>query len=265
MTTTAEHLRTFPEPEEAPERSVVGRLDLILSAFAEGDRALSLSDISHRVGLPKSTVHRLADQLCSAGWLERNSGGYRVGLKLLELGGVALQRNNLREIASRHLYPLAFKTGLSVQLAIYDHGSVVYLERISLVRLDLPNRVGGRESAYCTGLGKALLAFQGEAEVAAALRSLPRRTEATITDPRALQAELENVRRTNVAYDRGEAFPGIFCIAAPVRSSGQAIGAVSVTGPVERLRSPSLAHDVRATAMAVWEGRSASAVPGLVH
>lgn len=210
MTTTAEHLiAPVPETDEVPERSVVGRLDLILSAFTANDRALSLSDVSHRVGLPKSTVHRLADQLCHAGWLERNSGGYRVGLKLLELGGVALQRNNLREVASRHLYPLAFKTGLTVQLAIYDQGSVVYLERISLVRRDLPNRVGGRESAVCTALGKALLAFQGDAEVARVLRSLPRRTDATITDPNALRAELDAVRRTNVAYDRGEAFHGV--------------------------------------------------------
>jgi DNA-binding IclR family transcriptional regulator len=240
----------------------VGRLNCIMSAFTGGDRAMSLSDISHRVGLPKSTVHRLADQLCSTGWLERNSGGYRVGLKLLELGGVALQRNNLREIASRHLYPLAFKTGLSAQLAIYDQGSVVFLERISLVRRDLPSRVGGREPAYCTALGKALLAFQGDAEVAAALAALPRRTEATITDPRVLHAELETVRRTGVAHDRGEAYPGMACVAAPVRSSGQAIGAVSITGPADRLRSPSLAHDVRATALAVWEGRAATATPG---
>ena len=264
MTTTTDRpLAAVTETEVAPERSVVGRLDLILSAFAVGDRALSLSDISHRVGLPKSTVHRLADQLCHAGWLERNSGGYRVGLKLLELGGVALQRNNLREIASRHLYPLAFKTGLSVQLAIYDQGSVVHLEQISMVRRDPPNRVGGREPAYCTALGKAMLAFQREAEVARVLGSLPRRTEATITDPRALRTELDAVRRTNVAYDRGEAYPGVFCIASPVRSSGQAIGAVSVTGPADRLRSVSLAHDVRATAMAVWEGRSATGPFGL--
>lgn len=266
MTVTAEHpVAPLPAAEEAPERSVVGRLDLILTAFADGDRVLTLSDISHRVGLPKSTVHRLTEQLCCAGWLERNSGGYRVGLKLLELGGVALQRNNLREIASRHLYPLAFKTGLSVQLAVYDHGSVVYLERISLVRHDLPNRVGAREAAYCTGLGKAMLAFQGEAELARVLRSLPRRTDATITDPRALQADLDAVRRTNLAYDRGEAYPGVFCIAAPVRSSGQAIGAVSVSGPVERLRSPALAHDVRATAVAVWEGRSAAATLDMIR
>lgn len=259
-------LSLVPGADEAPERSVVGRLDLILSAFADSDRVLSLSDISHRVGLPKSTVHRLADQLCAARWLERNSGGYRVGLKLLELGGVALQRNNLRDVAARHLYPLAFKTGLSVHLAIYDHGSVVYLDRISLARRDASHRVGGRGSATCTALGKALLAFQAEDEMARVLGSAARRAEgAAATDQRTLPGELEAVRRTNLAYDRGEAFPGRSCIAAPIRGSGPAIGAVSVTGPADRLRSPSLAHDVRATAMAVWEGRSARRPLGLVR
>jgi DNA-binding IclR family transcriptional regulator len=239
----------------SPDRTVLGRLDAILASFGSSDRVLPLSEISRRVGLPKSTVHRLTDQLCSVGWLERNSGGYRVGLKMLELGGVALQRNGLRDVAFKHVYDLACKTGFAVQLAILDRDEVVYLERIVLTRFGLPTRIGGRQPAYCTALGKAMLAFEDERSQASALANMPRRTEFTITDPRALKAELEGVCRSGVAYDREEAFTGLTCVASPIRSSGRAIGAVSVTGPIGRMQVHSVAQSVRDTALAVWGGR----------
>ena len=151
----------------------MGRLEAILASFDGTDHALALSEISHRVGLPKSTVHRLANQLCSVGWLERNSGGYRVGLKLLELGSVALQRTGLREVAYRHLYSLALRTGLAVHLAILDRGEVVYLDRIAMTRFALLARVGGRVPAYCTALGKAMLAFEDQVSQESALADMP--------------------------------------------------------------------------------------------
>jgi DNA-binding IclR family transcriptional regulator len=162
--------------EEGQASTVVGRLEAILASFDGCDRALSLSEISHRVGLPKSTVHRLANQLCAVGWLERNSGGYRVGLKLLELGSVALQRTGLREAAYKHLHSLALRTGLVVHLGILDHGEVVYLDRVTTTRVSLPTRVGGREPAYCTALGKVMLAFEDPARQALALASKRRRS-----------------------------------------------------------------------------------------
>ena len=147
----------------------MGRLEAILASFDGCDQALGVSEISHRIGLPKSTVHRLANQLCAVGWLERNSGGYRVGLKLLELGSVALQRTGLREAAFKHLHSLALRTGLTVHLGILDHGEVVYLDRVTTTRVSLPTRVGGRQPAYCTAIGKVLLAFEDPASQASAL------------------------------------------------------------------------------------------------
>ena len=240
--------------DDGQASTVVGRLEAILASFDGCDQALALSEISHRVGLPKSTVHRLANQLCAVGWLERNSGGYRVGLRLLELGSVALQRTGLREAAFRHLHSLAQRTGLAVHLGILDHGEVVYLDRVVTARVSLPTRVGGREPAYCTALGKAMLAFEDPASQAAALTGMSRRTEFTVIEPRALQATLDGARQTGIAYDREEAYRGIACIASPIRSGGRAIGAVSVTGPVARMRAHSLVHDVRNTALAVWSG-----------
>jgi len=247
--------------EEAPERAeeglpdtVVGRLEAILAAFEGCDHVLALSEISHRVGLPKSTVHRLANQLCSVGWLERNSGGYRIGLRLLELGSVALQRTGLREAAFRHLHSLSQRTGLAVHLGILDQGEVVYLDRVAATRAAVPSRVGGREPAYCTALGKAMLAFEKPASQSAALRQLPRRTEFTIVEQRVMQGVLHSARQTGIAYDREEAYPGIGCVASPIRSGERVIGAVSVTGPIARVRAHSLVHDVRNTALAIWPG-----------
>jgi DNA-binding IclR family transcriptional regulator len=238
--------------------TVVGRLEAILASFDGRDRSLSLSEISHRVGLPKSTVHRLASQLCAVGWLERNSGGYRVGLRLLELGSVALQRTGLREAAFRHLHSLAQRTGMVAHLGILDQAEVVYLDRVSATRVTLPTRVGGREPAYCTALGKVMLAFEDPARQASALSGLQRRTEFTVIEPRAIQASLDSARQTGIAYDREEAYQGLGCVASPIRSGGRIIGAVSLTGPIARIRAHSLVHEVRNTAAAIW---SADVVP----
>jgi len=240
--------------DDSQASTVVGRLEAILASFDGCDHALGLSEISHRVGLPKSTVHRLANQLCAVGWLERNSGGYRVGLKLLELGSVALQRTGLREVAYKHLHSLALRTGLVVHLGILDHGEVVYLDRVTTARVSLPTRVGGRQPAYCTALGKVMLAFADPASQAAALTGMRRRTESTVIEPRAIQSALDRARQTGVAYDREEAYPGLGCVASPIRSGGRVIGAVSVTGPIARIRAHSLVHEVLNTAVAIWNG-----------
>lgn len=251
-------VRSLAGDDDSQASSVVGRLEAILASFDGCDRALALSEISHRVGLPKSTVHRLASQLCSVGWLERNSGGYRVGLKLLELSSVALQRTGLRDVAFQHIHSLALRTGLAVHLGILDHGEVVYLDRIAMTRFSLPTRVGGRESAHCTALGKAMLAFEDQQRLLTALASMPRRTEFTIVEPRAMEAALEGARRTGVAYDREETYKGLGCVASPIRGAGRAIGAVSVTGPIALIRGHALAHEVRNTALAIWSGQAAS-------
>jgi DNA-binding IclR family transcriptional regulator len=236
--------------------SVVGRLEAILASFGNRDDSLALSEISHRVGLPKSTVHRLASQLCAVGWLERNSGGYRVGLKLLELSSVALQRTGLREVALQHIHSLALRTGLAVHLGILDRGHVVYLDRIAMKQFSLPTRVGGRQPAHCTALGKAMLAFEDQRSQVSALAGMPRRTEFTIIEPRAMEATLDSARRTGIAYDREEAYPGVGCIASPIRGAGRAIGAVSLTGPIARMHAHWLEHEVRNTALAIWSGHA---------
>jgi DNA-binding IclR family transcriptional regulator len=233
--------------------SVLGRAATILEAFDGSRPVLSLNELSARARLPKSTVHRFAEQLLELGWFERAAGGYRVGMRLFEVGGLADRRNGLRDKAIPYMHQLAAVTHSAVHLGVLDHGDVVYLEKIPLRGLTLPTREGGRMPAYCTGLGKAMLAFAGAEEIDRVISSgLARRTPRTIADGAAFRREMEDIRRIGVAQDREEACRGIACVAAPIRGSGRAIGAVSATGFANHLdiRSASLA--VRRAAACIW-------------
>jgi DNA-binding IclR family transcriptional regulator len=235
-----------------PEHTVLGRSAAIMEAFNGAAPVLSLADLNKRTRLPKSTLHRLVDQLCQVGWLERDHGGYRVGLRMFELGTLAVDGNRLHDAAFPHLQALASRTGLAAQLAILDHAEVVYLERVVVGLIRLPTRRGGRKPAYCTALGKALAAYDDDAIRAVISAPMPRKTAKTITEPVALWTELKGVREAGVAFDRGEAYKELVCVAAPIRSSGHAIAAVSVTGPAERMRWSVATEAVRSTAAAIW-------------
>lgn len=236
-------------------RSLVGRIAAIMDAFDEDRAVLTLVELSRLSGLPKSTAHRLAEQLRDLGWLERDYRGYRVGMRLFELGGLAVGHNQLREAALPHLHALANKAGQAVQLGVLDGGEVVYLERIVVGPYRLPTHPGARMPAYCTGLGKAMLAFDELATERVIESEMPRLTPTTITSPEALRDALARVRATGVAFDLQEAYEGVGCVAAPIRNAGRAIGAVSVTGPISRISLPELAEAVQLTAANIWNER----------
>lgn len=235
-----------------PEHTVLGRSASIMEAFNGGKRVLSLGDLNKRTQLPKSTLHRLVDQLCKVGWLEREHGGYRIGMRMFELGTLAIDGNRLHEAAFPHLQALALKTGLAAQLAILDGTEVVYLERIVVGPIRVPTRRGGRKPAYCTALGKAMAAYDPDAMHAVLSAPMPGKTPKTITESAALWNEFKRVRDDGVAFDRGEAYAELACVAAPIRGSGNAIGAVSVTAPAGRMRWSALAEAVQGTAAAMW-------------
>jgi DNA-binding IclR family transcriptional regulator len=245
-----------------PEHTVLGRSAAIMEAFDGAQQVLSLADLNKRTRLPKSTLHRLVDQLCQVGWLERDHGGYRVGLRMFEFGTLAVDGNRLHEAAFPHLQALASRTGLAAQLAILDHAEVVYLERIVVGPIRLPTRRGGRKPAYCTALGKAMAAYDDDAIATVMAAPMPRKTTQTITEPAALRTELRRIREAGVAYDRGEAYEELVCVAAPIRSSGQAIAAVSVTGLAGRMRWSVMTEAVRGTAAAIWNANLNLRGPG---
>lgn len=241
--------------DDGERRSVLARVDCIIGAFDRADGALSLHELTERTGLPKSTVHRMVDQLVGIGWIEREVSGYRIGMRLFEIGGLASRRSRLSDLAYPHLHALSVSTGLAVQMAILDGVDVVYLERIPMRGFHLPTRQGGRQPAYCTALGKSMLAFDDETAAEVLEQDLPGRTARTLTSARELRTELERIADTGLAFDHQESYEGLACVAAPVRGSGRAIAAVSVTGPVARIDLHAVAPLVRATAAAIWNDR----------
>lgn len=235
------------------DSSVLGRAALILSAFERSGPVLSLAELSAHTRLPKSTVHRFAEQFLELGWFERSVGGYRIGLRLFEVGGLADRRAKLAECAAPHLQHLAAQTRCAVHLGVLDGTDVIYLAKLPVRGLNVPTRDGGRMPATCTGLGKAMLAFLPEEQLQEVLGvGLERRTRASITDAGVLRRELEVVRDTGVAFDREEACLGVSCVAAPIRGAGRAIGALSVTGFTDRFDAEAVEPLVRAAAQRIW-------------
>jgi len=232
----------------------------LLRVFAQGRAELTLSQIAERMRLHKSTVHRLALTLEKAGFLRRSptTGAYSLGLKLLELGAVVLNSLELRTQARPHLERLRRDTGYTVHLGILDAGEVVYIDKIEGdTPVRIYSQVGRRAPAHCTGLGKALLAFQPAATVreVAATRGLRRYTPETIISVSELLSELERVRERGYAVDMAEHEPLVHCVSAPIRDhNSEVIAAVSIT-----LIAPSLsaaeveryASAVVATALAI--------------
>jgi DNA-binding IclR family transcriptional regulator len=224
--------------------SVANSLRLI-KTFSEDHYEIGISDLAKRLGLAKSTVHRLASTLLDQGLLEQNTGDgkYRLGLALFELGTLVRRKMDFTMEARPFLRTLMEKTGETVHLAILDHDSVLYIiTHESKQALRMGSKVGTRVPVHCTAVGKALLAFQPEAEIARILvRGLPASTPSTIVDSKELQRELASVRARNYAIDDEESEVGLRSIAAAIRGdSGSVIAAISIAGPVHRMSSKTL-------------------------
>lgn len=185
-------------------------------------------------------------------------------MRLFELGQQVPQQRDLREAAAPFLADLFEATHETVHLAVPDGVEVVYVQKIDGRRgPPTPSRVGGRMPAYCTGVGKALLAHappERLAEVVAA--GLAPRTRRTVTMPGRLAADLAAVRERGVATEFEESAPGICCVAAPVLGAdGHAIAAVSITGWVTRLDPARLGPAVRTAALGISRAARATSTP----
>ncbi|MFI5497568.1 IclR family transcriptional regulator [Nocardia asteroides] len=241
---------TEPAPEDlwtgsgraagAPPTSMIERMTLILDAFDATTPTLTLLGLAERTGLPRSTVHRILDQMIRLRWLAHTPGGYRLGLRVLELGGLAAEHNELREVVGPLLYDLSQRTGLIGHLAVLDGREVLFLDRAGgRSQVAIPTRVGGRLPAHCTAVGKALLATLEPGIAEASLRgNTAPRTARTIVDRAELHRELARIRnRQGVAVDSEEALPGVGCVAVPIRGRGVAVAAISLSGTVQGDRS----------------------------
>ncbi|MFI0484928.1 IclR family transcriptional regulator [Actinomadura sp. 9N215] len=211
-------------------------MTLILDLFRGSTMRLTLEEIAQSTGLPRSTTHRILDQLVKTAWLEHSPSGYALGRRSVRLGGDAQGFVDLRAAAAPVLHELLLKTGMVVHLAVLDDASVRYLDKAGgRFAAEVPSRVGGGALAHSTALGKAMLAWLPVEEVDARVGdSMSRLTQRTIGDLGTLYQEMHRIRvRGGIAFERGEHSPGIACVAAAVRGPDRPVGAVSLVGDAE--------------------------------
>jgi DNA-binding IclR family transcriptional regulator len=233
--------RTARKPKARRMRlSSVANSIRLTKAFSEHQNEMGISALAARLGLAKSTVHRLASTLVEYDILEQNreTGKYRLGLALFELGALVRRNMDTASQAQGDIHTLAEATGETIQLAILDHLSVLYIRvRESRQAVRMSSGLGSRAPAHCTSVGKALLAYQPPEIIKAVIEAgLKRYTPNTITDGDLLMQELASVRARGYAIDDEEIEEGLRCIAAPIRDhTGQVVSAISVAAPVQRM------------------------------
>jgi IclR family pca regulon transcriptional regulator len=201
----------------------------ILGCFTPARPILGIADIADELGMSRSTTHRYVITLVALGYLEQGaSRKYRLGLRVTDLGMSALNSTGLREHARPYLEELRQRTSYTTSLGVLDGSEVLYVDRARSFRrgqsqIDLGLQPGSRVPAYCTSMGKLLLAHLPDAQQRDVLGEIKptKRGPKTITSKKALRTELEQVREAGFAVDDEELAAGLYAIAAPVRNESR--------------------------------------------
>ena len=218
----------------AGQDGTIGKALQVLERVAEKGRPVRFAELLSEGGFPKATLYRLLQTLVSQGMLEHDpeTGAYGLGLRLVRLAHGAWASASLAPLARKHIESLAAKTGKVVHLAQIESGQVLYVDKIGRPGgADMFSATGRVGPAYCTGVGKAMLAHLSDRDRQAALdrQSFHRFTPFTL-DREALEAEMPEIRAEGVAWDREEHEAGIVCLAARQdRRGGRVLGAASIT------------------------------------
>jgi IclR family transcriptional regulator, acetate operon repressor len=217
------------------------RLISLLETIAGNDRSLSLQSLAEETGWPKPTLHRMLQQLESAGLLQREADGrqYGTGVRLRRLAENVLLNDTLHGARHRVLRQLVEEVGESCNLTALAGSEVVYLDRVETpAPLRFYLHPGSRVPVHCSASGKVLLAQMTPAQRHRLLAHAPlqRYTDHTITELDRFEAEMKRVRRDGYAFDDEEFLPGLLCVAVRVpAASGRSNLCVAVQAPVLRL------------------------------
>ena len=219
----------------------VTRAMKVLELLAQSQSGLTLSDISRKLAVAKSSAHVLVRTLESLGYLKRSktNAKFYFGLRMVGLSNMALENLDLREQAKPFLQKLMLRTGLTVHLAILEGAEAVIVDKVEAPgMLRLATWVGKRLDANSSGVGKALLAFASEENFEQNLsrRSLARYNKNTITSPEKLKRELKKVRTLGFAFENEEGEIGFRCIGVPLFDATDcAVAAISVAGTTAQI------------------------------
>ena len=233
---------------EGQSDGTVGKALDVLEMVAAATAPIRFSELLITSSFPKATLYRFLQTLTHQGLLhfDKELGTYSLGIRLVRLAHTAWAQSSLAPIARVFLDALARETGETIHLAQMDQGQVVYVDKRNAARpVEMFSSAGKVGPAYCTGVGKAMLAFlPAEAlQAAIARQSFHRFTETTLDSAAKLQAELSQIRRVGHALDREEHEAGIICCATPILSrNGRAIGALSITSTTAQSNLVALAQ-----------------------
>lgn len=229
----------------------IGRAFAILEEVARNREGIALADLSKRVRLHNSTTFHLVKTMVSLGYIRqiKESKRYRIGRPLFALAASALDEIEMVSMATPVLDELSQETGESSHFASRMSDAVVVMARTpGPGAFQLADRVGVVRPAYCTALGKVILAALRPDQLDRYLDRVELKplTSKTITTPQRLRRELQEVRRAGIAFDDGEFNHEVRCAAMPVHDfSGQVVGAIGISGPVWRLSMQALQSKAR--------------------
>jgi len=242
----------------------IERASSILDILGQSPQGISIRELSTKIKLPKGTTHRLLSSLSYFGYVRQDpkTRNYLLGLKLVELGQLLLGQLDLRKEAEPFLRDLAERTKETVHLVFLDRNEIVYIDKVETEQnssgLKMASRVGLRNPAHSSAVGKVLLAHFPEEELKNFIKEkgLAKRTENTIIDPTQLKDHLKSVRAQGYAIDDEENEKGIRCVAAPIYNEvGKTVAAISISGPAFRITKKviqeSLKKEVMETALKV--------------
>jgi DNA-binding IclR family transcriptional regulator len=209
----------------------------IVELLETSEKAKSLDEVVASTKIARSTAHRVLINLISRDYVEKDdSGRYRLGLKLLELGATVKQRQSLRELVRPFMEELRDRLGETVNLGRLNGDTVLYLETVeSQHPIRVTGSLGVIDPVQATSIGKAILASLPPAE-RPVIRNWRRLTPATICDPDQFAAELERVKKQGYAVDDEESMEGGRCIGVPILYGDRVIAGVSISGPASRIR-----------------------------
>lgn len=222
--------------EAYPGAQSITRAIAVLKSFDDRHPEWGLSELSEHVGLNKTTTHRLLAALESEGFITRNpiSGGYRLGLELVALGGAALRANDLHTVARPEMERLTQESGIAVSLEVLNRGQMLVLDEVtSREPAGAPRDMGIRLPLHATSTGKLLLAYRPEAEREQYLQTpLLALTLHTITEPAQLREALSQICQQGYAVTREELEVGFMAMAAPIYDhTNNVVAALSMGGP----------------------------------
>lgn len=218
----------------------VGKALDVMDLVGSFGRPVRLCELLNKTYHPKATLYRLLQTLTNQGMLayDPKQQTYSLGLRLVRLAHTAWQVSSLAPIARTFIDALSNEVGETIHLAQMDQGQVLYVDKRNARHpIEMFSQAGKIGPGYCTGVGKAIMAFLApdDRQKAVNLQSYYAHTPNTLTTPAALVAELEKIRAVGVSFDREEHEPGIICIAAPILSkTGRVLGALSITTSTQR-------------------------------